>query len=121
MDINTERLITAIRNQGFSIPHAGVLGNRLMLHDNPPENLKNAGELYNTQLQHLNDEDFIAIIFALIELHFDDTITDVEFEEENEEDPGVEPQCPHEDEGAIDCEYEIRHGENWCNTHNCYA
>jgi hypothetical protein len=50
MDINTERLITAIRSQGFSIPHAGVLGNRLMVHDNPKENLdKILEKLYNTQ------------------------------------------------------------------------
>ena len=121
MDINTERLITAIRSQGFSIPHAGVLGNRLMIHDNPKKNLKNSRELYNTQFLHLSDEDFIATIFALIELRFDNTITDVEFEEEFEEEPSIEAECPHDGEGEIECECEFRDSMWWCNTHNCYA
>lgn len=60
-----------------------------------------------------------------LELLENNTVIDPQSEDESEdefeEEPGCEPECPHDGEGEIDCEFEVRHGENWCNTHNCYA
>lgn len=44
-------------------------------------------------------------------------------DDELEEDPGYEPECPKqgEEDDDIECEFEVYDGGWWCLTHNCYA
>lgn len=42
-------------------------------------------------------------------------------EDLDDEQPFIKPECPHDGEGNIECEFDILDGGWWCLTHNCWA
>lgn len=46
--------------------------------------------------------------------------SDLENEEDQEDEPGFDPECTESTEDdEIECEFEVKDGSWWCNTHNC--
>lgn len=121
MDIDIERLHKALEENDVSQYNIGILTDILLNYDNLEDNMKSTSNIYINEFKCLNDKSFIALLLNLMQFRFEnitnEDVTNVEVEFE----PDVEPQCDHEGEGEIDCEYEVRHDMWWCNTHNCYA